>query len=142
MSDQVKIAMEAYAFGVSAALQDMGMDKEAAVDWAVKEAKASGAKSLISRLGGHARGVGAKAKEVASGVKSKAKGIAESVGKKLQPKKVPQSSAERYSRTNTPKEIEKEVGRGVKPWMVAGGVGGGLGAAVGAHAAAKKKKED
>jgi len=91
MSDVVKIAMESYSFGVSAALRDMGMAKEEALDYAVKEAAASGAKSLISRLGGKAKSFGSKAKDVASGAKSKAKDIAGKVDERV--KKRPYAAA-------------------------------------------------
>lgn len=73
-NELIKVATESYAFGVSAALRDLGMPQEEAVEFAVKEAKASAAKGLLSRLKGHAKGVGDKAKEISGKVTQKLKG--------------------------------------------------------------------
>ena len=58
----IKVATESYAFGISAALRDLGVEQGEAVEFAVKEAKASAAKGLLRRLGGKAKSIKGKAK--------------------------------------------------------------------------------
>lgn len=93
-NDRVKTAMDAYAFGVSAALQELGMDKEAADELAIKEAAtpqalkkvmetASKGGRAVKDYASRAGNLATKAKFTASGAKGKATDIAKSVSEKV-----------------------------------------------------------
>jgi len=86
MDNHTKIAMEAHAFGVAAALGDMGMDQETALNVAVDEAKIAAAAGTLTRIGKGvadvARGAGRKAKGLANVPITKARGAAESAAAK------------------------------------------------------------